>query len=568
MNRTASAALVLSLLVQGRSLAAEIVRHPVSANPGHYIVVLREPARPGAGAAVATATVSALSQQLVKQYGGTVTARYEYLRGFAAQMQEAEAQALAEDPSVLFVEEDSLVRAYGFQQNPPWGLDRIDQRSPFLNQVYTYNATGKGVNVYVIDSGIRRTHQDFGGRVIPAWPLQGGATNDCDGHGTHVAGTVGGTAYGVAKGATLHAVRVLDCSGRGALSQVLAGIDWVTGHHVKPAVANLSLGDSATPSLDLAVQKLIAAGVTSVVAAGNDDHDACLDSPGRLPEALTIGATRRSYSPFFDQRASFSNKGRCVDLFAPGSDVLSAGISSDTASVLKSGTSMAAPHVAGAVALYLERHPNASPATVNADVLGSATSGTVSDAGGSPNRFLYSDPPFVDHLPVPKLAVTCRGFDCSFDGNGSADDEGLIASYKWDFGDGQTATGIAAQHSYGTPGDYQTTLVVTDAAGQQGRTSLGIAVTDGRPIARVNVTCASLNCWFNGSLSTSQQPIRLYRWSFGDGTSAEGLSVAHPYPAPGIYLVELTVVDDLGQQDSVASDVEVWDLALSPPRPR
>ncbi len=310
------------------------------------------------------------------------------LRGFAVHMKKPEAEALADDYRVLYVEEDGEVGIVASETGATWGLDRIDQRDLPLNSTYTYDQMGTTVHVYVLDTGIRATHVEFAGRVGNGYTAiaDGNGTNDCHGHGTHVSGTIGGTTYGVAKNVTLHPVRVLDCNGSGTVSGVVAGIDWVTTNHVTPAVANMSLGGGAATSLDDAVARSAAAGVTYAVAAGNSGDYACNYSPARAPDALTVGATMNT-----DARASFSNFGTCVDLFAPGYSITSAYYTSDTATAAMSGTSMASPHVAGAAALYLETDPTATPAEVAYAIATLATPNHVTDPGtGSPNLLLYS----------------------------------------------------------------------------------------------------------------------------------------------------------------------------------
>jgi subtilisin family serine protease len=308
------------------------------------------------------------------------------LNGFAVEMSPEDAEALSQDFRVKFVEEDGVVTADATQSNPPWGLDRIDQRNLPLNAIYTFNWTGSGVRAYVIDTGIRTSHTQFGGRASNVFDAFGGNGQDCNGHGTHVSGTIGGSTYGVAKSALLRGVRVLNCSGSGSNSGVIAGVDWVTNNHINPAVANMSLGGGASSALDTAVNNLANSGVPIAVAAGNSNVDACTSSPARAANAITVGSITQSGS-----RSSFSNFGTCLDIFAPGSGILSSWFSSDTATATLSGTSMASPHVAGVAALYKQFNPGASASTTRNAIVNGSTTGVVSSAGsGSPNRLLYS----------------------------------------------------------------------------------------------------------------------------------------------------------------------------------
>lgn len=310
--------------------------------------------------------------------------------GFVADLTPESLDALRANPDVAYIEADQPVTATATQSPVTWGLDRIDQRSLPLSGSYTYNQTGSGVTAYIIDTGIRAAHADFGGRVTSGYTAinDGRGTEDCNGHGTHVAGTVGGATYGVAKGVRLVPVRVLDCAGSGTTAGVIAGVDWVTSNHAAgaPAVANMSLGGGISTTLDNAVARSIADGVSYAVAAGNDSGaNACNTSPSRVANALTVGSTTTT-----DARSSFSNIGSCLDLFAPGSGITSAWYTSNTATNTISGTSMATPHVAGAAALYLQTNPSATPATVSSYLIGRATSGVVGNAGtGSPNRLLF-----------------------------------------------------------------------------------------------------------------------------------------------------------------------------------
>ncbi|MFI1400665.1 S8 family serine peptidase [Streptomyces sp. NPDC020681] len=325
-----------------------------------------------------------------------VTSKHTYrnvLKGFSATMSDAKAAKLAADPRVAYVEQNEIVRLNDTQPNATWGIDRVDQRNLPLSKTYTYNTSASNVNAYIIDTGIRTSHSEFGGRASVGTDTVGGGQNgqDCQGHGTHVAGTVGGKTYGVAKSVKLIAVRVLDCNGSGTTAGVIAGVDWVTANAKKPAVANMSLGGSASTSLDNAVKKSIASGVSYAIAAGNGNFlgmpvNACGVSPARVPEAITVGAT-----DITDRRASFSNYGTCLDLFAPGVNITSAWRTNDTATNTISGTSMATPHTAGVAALYLATHTTATPAQVRDALVNNATNGKVQNPiSGSPNKLLYS----------------------------------------------------------------------------------------------------------------------------------------------------------------------------------
>ena len=376
-------------------LLAPATASAVAPPKDRYIVVLKD-----------SADSSAVAAEHGRKYG--VTDRLVYgsaLEGYAGKVPPGQLDKIKSDPRVASVEPDGVAYASATQSNPPWGLDRIDQHPLPLNQSYTYASDGTGVKAYVIDTGIRLSHTQFGGRASSGYDFVDNDpdASDCDGHGTHVAGTIGGSTYGVAKNVSLISVRVLDCNGSGLWSWVIAGIDWVTANHpnspaVAPAVANMSLGGGAYSAVDNAVNNSINDGVTYSIAAGNSNRDACGYTPARVANALTIGSTTST-----DARSSFSNYGGCVDWFAPGSSILSAYNTSDTATATLSGTSMAAPHNAGAVALYLQGNPAASPATVRSALFGALTTGVVTSSNTTNNHLLYVGPA---GSPPPPTGIT------------------------------------------------------------------------------------------------------------------------------------------------------------------
>ena len=376
-----------SVSSQGKKgIGAEMSKLRRTANKieNSYIVVLNEAV---VGERGPLSIAPYIASELAATHRGNLKHVYQHaLNGFAIEMTEAQAEALSQDFRVEYVEEDGVVTADATQSNPPWGLDRIDQRNRPLSGTYTFNWTGSGVRAYVIDTGIRTSHTQFGGRASNVFDAFGGSGADCNGHGTHVAGTIGGSTYGVAKSALLRGVRVLDCNGSGSNSGVIAGVDWVRNNRINPAVANMSLGGGASSALDTAVNNLSNSGVAIAVAAGNSNANACNSSPARAANAITVGSTTTT-----DARSSFSNFGTCLDLFAPGSGILSAYVTSDTATATLSGTSMASPHVAGAAALYKQANPGASAATIRNALVNNATTNVVTNAGtGSPNRLLYT----------------------------------------------------------------------------------------------------------------------------------------------------------------------------------
>jgi subtilisin family serine protease len=523
--------------------------------PGRFIVTLTDDADPAATARENGVTPDRVYQNVFK--------------GFAGSMAEAAREGLLRDRRVRRVEPDAVVTVDAIG----WGQDRIDQRRLPLDNIYKKNYTGQGVTAYIVDGGINYQHVEFGGRASFGYDAYGGNGSDCAGHGTHVAGTVGGATYGVAPGVSLVSVRVMDCSGSGTMSGVIAGLDWIAANMRKPAVVNLSLGGPATQAMDDACVRLMNAGALVVAAAGNENTDACNTSPARTPDILTVGASDQN-----DVRASFSNYGSCLDLFAPGVMITSAWYSSTTALAYMDGTSMATPAVAGAAALMLQHYPSIAARALRDSITNHSTKGVITGALSTKNHLLYSleandgvvSVPTTPTNTPPTAAFTqsCSNLACSF-ADRSTDVDGSIVAWRWDFGNGATSSVQNPSNSYATAGTYTVRLTVTDNAGATASTSAVVTVsapvvTNLAPVARFTTSCTSLACTFTDQSYDNDGTIAAWRWDFGNGVTSTTRNPSYSYPAAGTYTVRLTVTDNAGATGTIASSVTVSAPAPSP----
>ncbi|WP_436494356.1 S8 family peptidase [Actinokineospora sp. HUAS TT18] len=449
-RKVAVAAAVTSLMAVGISQAnaAEgqvLGTGQATAIDGSYIVVLKE----------------GRSADVADKHGAKVKHRYQSLNGFSATMTDRQARRLAADPAVAYVEQDQTVQLTADQLNPPsWGTDRVDQRALPLDNKYTYATGASNVTAYVIDSGITITHNDFGGRARHGKDTydNDNDASDCMGHGTHVAGTVGGTKYGLAKEVKLVGVKTFGCAGGSSLSVIVAGVDWVTANAVKPAVANMSLGSSKSQAVDDAVQRMINAGITAVVSAGNENSNACDNSPANLPAAITVGASNIN-----DARWASSNWGTCLDLFAPGQDITSAKWQTSDDSFSTSGTSMAAPQVAGAAALYLSANPQATNQQVRDALVNATTPNVLTNIGtGSPNKLLFTGSGTTPPPPPPGCSTQTNGADVAIPDAGAAVTSSITISGCTGTASATSQVAVDIKHTY--RGDLVIDLVAPDGS--------------------------------------------------------------------------------------------------------
>jgi subtilisin family serine protease len=534
--------------------------------------------------------VADVARTLLATYAPSAGARRDSIvpllaaRGFVAPLTDAERVAIAADERVDNADEPlpvtadrasplttpAGVGAFGQRSALPWALDRLTQRALPLDGAATFTGSGAGVTIYVIDTGIRASHAEYAGRVVmgPDF-IDGGTTKgDCNGHGTKVASDAAGLTMGTARQSTIVAVRVLDCNGSGSSVTVVQGIDWVISRvQANPgaAVINMSLGvNGVCLPVNQAALRATQAGITVVAAAGNSNANACNFSPAGAPTAVTVGATDVT-----DTRASFSNWGSCVDVYAPGANVDGADHASDAAYAAWSGTSAASPYVAGLAALYLEQYPTATPAQVSSALVAGATPGVVKGTNVTPNRLAYlpadasapatgtpAGTPTNGFVPPPdaKATITCVRRACTFDGRASTDASG-ITRWAWQFGDGSAGSGATTAHKFTRNGTFIAGLTITTARGVIDTRQDTVVVSDGAPTAQAVATCTGWTCAFSAARSTDDGTITRYAWTFANAsaTASSGSSptLTRTFKAAGTYTATLIVTDDAGQTATV-----------------
>ena len=547
---------------------------------GQFIVVLKEN-KEAQTAEARAAYVNGVVAKAQKITGTDVLRTYSSaLNGFAINADGKQIREIAQLAEFKYAEQDQTVslnlpessRAVG-----SWGLDRIDQRDLPLNDTYDVAQSGRGVSAYVLDTGISPSHNDFGGRVGTGYNAvnDNNGTDDCHGHGTHVSGTVGGENFGVAKGVTLYPVRVLNCEGGEAWSTIVEGVDWLADNAKKPAVANISIGGGYSQALNDAVDAAVRKGIFITASAGNANQDACNESPSAAPSSISVGATTNR-----DARASFSNWGSdCVDIMAPGDNIVSASYQNDNGSSTMSGTSMAAPHVAGAGALFLQNNPNATPDEVFRHLESKATTGHLSGLNGSPDLLLFvqsedgdDDDDEENNAPVAAFSfkVDANNNFMVFFTNESSDADGDAMTYRWDFGDGVGSAQESPRHTYKETGSFTVKLTATDSNGASDSVEKAVRITDddddeenNAPVAAFSFKADANNnfmVFFTNESSDPDGDNMTFRWDFGDGTGSAQESPRHTYKEVGSFTVKLTATDSNGARDSVEKVVRIEDI--------
>lgn len=560
-----------------------------------YIVIISKES--AARNSRAEEVLGSLSKEIEK--GGRGKVKYKFrnaLTGFSARLSQEQVLQLKKNPEVLHVEQDTYMQLdveTMVQDYPVWGLDRIDQREVLLDRAYSYTATGNGVNVYVMDTGIRYSHDEFQSRAVLGhdFVLDENPTNtdpdqdpgeDCRGHGTHVAGTIGGRTYGVAKEANLISVRVFGCSGSVERSRVVAAIDWITGDAVDnnrlPAVVNMSLGgpfESEFLGIQTAIETSISVGINYVVSAGNDSVDACSKEPAYIPGVLTVGA-----SDLENKMANFSNYGSCVDIFAPGVLIVSASYLDDISTLTYSGTSMSAPHVTGIVALYLEDHPDATPQEVHQAVIENATKNIVLTSEANTTTSLANS----NFGPVDFVAPAPPALNLS--GEGVKEKGEHVVYLSWQPTDDRFVGLYRNEKIIAV--DVPNTGSYTDRTGQKGNNATylyklcettysncseatvlfgdgGTAIVNSPPNCSFSFSIDGLSMSFYDDSNDTDGSITGWLWDFGDGSSSSEQNPVHTYPAPGNYVINLKVTDDKGAQSSSSSTVSLSDPNVTEP---